>query len=201
MHAVLSMCPSFLSIVDDNIHYSDHRVVQFSHYSVKEFLTSGRLAEANDIILRSYHISEIPAHTLATQACLGYLLPLDMDVTSDSLRNLPFIEYSAEYWVDHARPEDVSRVVKDGLEELFDPSKPHLAVYIWIGDSTFLHGHDGPNLIHSTSLQLLGKCGLDKNHSGGRCQPCKCITLRSSSSSTQGRPRTRRTPGRCFRFL
>jgi hypothetical protein len=39
-------------------------------------------------------------------------------------------KYSAEYWVDHARLEDVSRNVKDGLKELFDPSagfKPHLA--------------------------------------------------------------------------
>jgi hypothetical protein len=141
MHAVLSTCPSFLAIVDDDSHYPPRKVVQFSHFSIKEFLTSARLAEANDIILRRYHISETPAHTLAARACLGFLLHLDMDVTSDGLRNLPFIEYSAEYWVDHARLEDVSRNVKDGLKELFDPSKPHLAVCIWIRNTSFPFGH------------------------------------------------------------
>jgi ankyrin repeat protein len=134
IHAVLSTCRSFLAIVDDSIHYIPCRVVQFSHFSVKEFLTSARLAEANDIIIRHYHISETPAHTLAARACLGYLLRLDTDVTSDTLQKLPFTEYSAEYWVDHARLEDVSRNVKNGLNDLFDPSKPHLAVCIWISD-------------------------------------------------------------------
>ena len=49
---------------------------------------------------------------------------------------LPFTEYSAEYWVDHARLEGVSRNVEDGLKELFDPSKPHLAVCIWIRNTS-----------------------------------------------------------------
>jgi hypothetical protein len=89
MHAVLSTCPSFLAIVDDKI-YSNGKVVQFSHFSVKEFLTSARLGEANDDILRRYHVSETPAHTLAARACLGYFLHIDKDVTSYSLRKLPF---------------------------------------------------------------------------------------------------------------
>jgi len=134
IHAVLSTCRSFLAIVDDDIYPLKREVVQFSHFSVKEFLTSARLAKAKDIILRRYHISETPAQTLAARVCLGYLLHLDMDVTSDSLRNLPFAKYSAEYLVHHVRLEDVSQNVKDGLKELFDPSKPHLAVCIWIYD-------------------------------------------------------------------
>jgi ankyrin repeat protein len=136
MHAVLSTCRSFLAIVNEKTYYSyctvPRNVVQFSHFSVKEFLTSPRLAEANDIILRRYHFFETPAHTLAARACLGYLLHLDTDVTRDSLRKLPFTEYSGEYWVDHARLEGVSRNVKDGLKELFDQSKPHLAICVWI---------------------------------------------------------------------
>jgi hypothetical protein len=95
MHVVLSTCPSFLAIVDDKI-YSNGKVVQFSHFSVKEFLTSARLGEANDDILRRYHVSETPAHTLAAWACLGYSLHIDKDVTSYSLRKLPFTDY-AEY--------------------------------------------------------------------------------------------------------
>jgi hypothetical protein len=134
IHAVLFTCSSFLAIVNDSVYNPRRKVVQFSHFSVKEFLTSSHLAEANDIIFRRYHISETPAHTLAARACLGYLLHLDRDITSGSLQKLPFSKYSAEYWVDHARLKDVSRNVKDGLKELFDPRKPHLATCLWIWD-------------------------------------------------------------------
>ena len=131
--AVLSTCSSLLAIVDGG--YPFGKVIQFSHFSVKEFLTSARLAEASDIIPRRYHISMTPAHTLAAQACLGILLHLDKDVvTSDSLEKWPLAEYAAEHWADHARFEDVSRNVEDGMKQLFDPSKPHLAVCVWIHD-------------------------------------------------------------------
>jgi ankyrin repeat protein len=138
--AVLSTCSSLLAIVDGG-HYYFGDVIQFSHFSVKEFLTSTRLAEASDIILRRFHISMAPAHTLAAQACLGILLHLDKDVvTRDSLEEFPLARYAAEHWADHARMEDVSRNVEDGTKQLFDPTKSHLAVCIWI------HDPDGPLL-------------------------------------------------------
>ena len=156
MHAVLSSCCSFLALVDDKSYYIRRRqVVQFSHFSVKEFLTSTRLAEANDTILRRYHISETPAHTLAARACLGYLLHLDEDIIKDGLKKLPFIRYSAEYWVDHARLENVSRNVSDGMKELFDPSKPHLAIHVRIRarNPVFYHvGQSGPPPLSGTRL-------------------------------------------------
>ena len=128
--AVLSTCSTLLSIAKDR----GSRVIQFSHFSVKEFLTSARLAEATDIISRSYHVSMTPAHTLVAQACLGILLHLDKDVTRDSLRDFPLAEYAAEHWVDHSRFEDVSRNVEDGMKQLFDPRKLHLAICVWICD-------------------------------------------------------------------
>ena len=104
------------------------KVIQFSDSSVKEFLTSDHLAEETDIILRRYHVSTIPAHTLAAKACLGILLPLDEDVaTNDSLAKWPLAKYAAGHWVNHARFRNVSRNVEDGMKQLFDPSKPHLA--------------------------------------------------------------------------
>jgi ankyrin repeat protein len=127
--AVLSTCSTLLAIVNDQ----GSPVIQFSHFSVKEFLTSTRLAEASDIISRRYHVSMTPAHTLVAQACLGILLHLDKDVTSDGLKDFPLAEYAAEHWGDHARFEDVSRNVEDGMKQLFDPSKPHLAICVWVG--------------------------------------------------------------------
>jgi hypothetical protein len=131
--AVLSTCSSFLAIVDVDYPYSFgfqsvKKVIQFSHFSVKEFLTSTRLTETSDIIPRRYHVSMTPAHTLAAQACLGILLHLDKDVTSDSLEDLPLAKYAAMHWAKHARFKGVSRNVEDGLKRLFDPRKPHLAV-------------------------------------------------------------------------
>ena len=129
VHAVLSTCSSLLTIVKDWF----GEVIQFSHFSVKEFLTSARLAKASDIIPRRYHVSMTPAHSLAAQACLGILLHLDKDaVTGDSLGKWPLAHYAAEHWVDHARFGDVSRNVEDGMKQLFDPSRPHLAVCVWM---------------------------------------------------------------------
>ena len=129
--AVLSTTSSLLAIVDD----WGSRVIQFSHFSVKEFLTSSRLAETDDIICRRYHISMTPAHTLVAQACLGLLLHLDKDVvTRDSLKEYPLAEYAAGLWFVHARFEGVSGNVEDAMKWLFDPSKPHLAVWVWIND-------------------------------------------------------------------
>jgi hypothetical protein len=63
VNAVLSTCPSFLSIVDgEDRHqypFGIVKVIQFSHFSVKEFLTSARLAEASDLVARRYHVSTI----------------------------------------------------------------------------------------------------------------------------------------------
>ena len=135
--AVLSACPSLLAEVE----VEGSPIIQFSHFSVKEFLTSTRLAEASDIIHRRYHISMTPAHTLASQACLGTLLHLDKDViTRDSLEDYPLAEYAAEHWVHHAQFEGVLQSVEDGMKQLFDPSKPHLTVCIWI------HNPERPSL-------------------------------------------------------
>jgi hypothetical protein len=127
--AVLSACSCLLAVVD----VESSPIIQFSHFSVKEFLTSARLAEASDIIHRRYHVSMTPAHSLASQACLGTLLHLDKDViTRDSLEDYPLAEYAAKHWVDHVQFEEVSQNVEDGMKQLFDPSKPHLTVCIWI---------------------------------------------------------------------
>jgi Ankyrin repeats (3 copies) len=127
--AVLSTCSSLLAIIDGGY----RKVIQFSHFSVKEFLTSTRLAEASDIIIRRYHVSMAPAHTLVAQACLGILLHLNKDViASNSLKKWPLAEYAAEFWTDHAQLEGVWQKVEDGVKQLVDPRKPHLELTVWI---------------------------------------------------------------------
>ena len=129
-HTVLSMCSSLLVLVKPG---GGLPVVQFAHFSVKEYLTSIRLAEAKDTISR-FHVSMTPAHTIVAQACLGALLHLDKNVTKDSLEKFPLAEYAAEHWMGHARFENGSSNVQDGMKQLFNPSKRHLSIWVWIYD-------------------------------------------------------------------
>jgi hypothetical protein len=125
VNAVQSTCPSFLAVVD----IGDSQIIQFSHFSVKEFLTSSRLAEAKQEISR-YHISMTPAHILVAKACLGILLHLDRDIAKSALQTFPLAPYAALHWVDHARIGGVSKNVEDGMKILLDSRKPHLAVWV-----------------------------------------------------------------------
>ena len=117
--AVLSTCSSLIAIVDDG----DSKVVQFSHFSVKEYLTSDRLASSSGDVSR-YHIVLEPAHTILAQACLGVLLRLDDHVNEDNVGDI-LARYAARYWVDHARFEKVASRIRDAMEYFFDADKPH----------------------------------------------------------------------------
>jgi hypothetical protein len=125
--AVMSACSSLVTIVKDG--YS--RVVQFSHFSVKEFLTADRLGERMRDV-SCYHIRLEAAHTILAQACLGVLLRLDDRVDRDSIKCFPLARYAAQYWVTHARVGNVSSRIKEGMECLFDADKPHFATWLWI---------------------------------------------------------------------
>ena len=129
--AVLSTCSSLVTIIDDE--HSRRQIVQFSHFSVKEFLVSNRLAPSIGDISR-YHIRLGPAHTTLTQACLGLLLHTDNQITEGIVEDSPLADYAAEHWVEHAQFEDVVSRVKDGMETLFDPDKPHFEAWVEICD-------------------------------------------------------------------
>ncbi|KAN0139405.1 hypothetical protein V8E53_002906, partial [Lactarius tabidus] len=127
--AVLSMCSGLITIVQSG--YS--RVVQFSHFSVKEFLTSPRLLQSHRDVSQ-FHIDLEPAHTIMAQACLGTLLQLDEHTVNSGAKGLPLVKYAAEHWVVHAQFERVTSRVRDGMVDLFDFSKPHFAAWLRVHD-------------------------------------------------------------------
>jgi ankyrin repeat protein len=157
---VLSTCSTLvaLDIIDGSA------VIQFSHFSVKEFLTSTRLAQADDEILRRYSISMTSAHTLVTQASLGILLHLDETITRENLTKYPLVEYAGRHWFEHARFENVAQYVEEGLKQLFDPDKPHLSIWVWIYDprnpSMDSERAKRPSRPGGTPLQYASMCGL-----------------------------------------
>src|SRR6267154_1414945 len=127
--AVLSTCSSLIAIVDDG----DSQVVQFSHFSVKEYLTSDRLANANGDVSR-YHILPESAHTILAQACLGVLFSFDDHVDEHTAKDIPLAEYAAVHWVDHAQFKDVTSRIGDAMEYLFDADEPHFASCLRVYD-------------------------------------------------------------------
>ena len=130
--AVLSACSSLITIIDDQ----GSKIVQFSHFSVKEYLTSDRLETSNVVNIRQFYIPLEPAHTTLARACLAVLLQLDGRADEERLAGFPLASYAARNWVDHAKFENVACQVQDGMEELFNPTKPHLRTWIQIHNVT-----------------------------------------------------------------
>jgi ankyrin repeat protein len=154
VEAVLSTCSSLTAIVDDH----GSQVVHFSHFSVKEFLTSNRLSSSLGDFSR-YRILPGPAHTILAQACLGFLLHLDSHADEDVVKGFPLSEYAAKHWVTHAQFEDVASRVKDGMETLFDCDKPHFAAWVGIYNMDEESSAESPSKIPSP-LYYSSLCGF-----------------------------------------
>ena len=122
--AVLSTCSSLITVVANN---SRARVVQFSHFSVKEFLLSGRLAMATSDV-SDYHIVLEDANTVLAQACVGVLLrdPVDQDVAD----GISLTRYAAKHWVAHAQAENVASRIRNGIQHLLDPTGSHFSAWV-----------------------------------------------------------------------
>ena len=134
--AIFLACSSLISIVEEGefVDYGDSRarIVQFSHFSVKEFLTSPRLATASGKV-SNYHLDLEPAHAILAQACLGVLLRIE-DVEESTPEDYPLARYAAEHWTTHAQFGEVPSRLQEGMEYLFDANKPHFWVWLRLCD-------------------------------------------------------------------
>ena len=154
--AVFSACSTLITIIDDE----ESKIVQFSHFSVKEYLTSDRLETSDVGSIRSFYICLEPAHTTLARACLAVLLQLEENMDKERLVAFPLTSYAAQNWVDHAKFEGVESQVQDSLEQLFNPMKRHFLTWIHIHNvDTFLSNRqywDRP----STVLYYAALCGF-----------------------------------------
>jgi Ankyrin repeats (3 copies) len=182
--ALLIACSSLIAVVEDG----HSRVVQFSHFSVKEFLTSSRLSTANGDV-SAYRIDLENAHTILGQACLGVLLQTQDEIDGNISKDHPLVTYAARHWTTHAQFGfgEVSSRLKKGMEYLFDPNKPHFRVWLTLYDidtmpdseATFYmfeigREHAGMHLyyaalcgFHDLVKHLIAKYPQDVNANGG----------------------------------
>jgi hypothetical protein len=157
--AVLSACSSLITIIVDSDD-EDAKIVQFSHFSVKEYLTSNRLETSNVMNIRQFYIPLEPAHTTLARACLAVLLQLDGRADEERLAGFPLALYAARNWVDHAKFENVACQVQDGMEELFNPTKPHLRTWIRIHNVNNILDSNGIDKYPSIELHYAALCGF-----------------------------------------
>jgi ankyrin repeat protein len=145
---VLSICSSLILLVGND----DSGVIQFSHFSVLEFLTSDRLSTSDDI--SQFHIKDEPAHTTLVQACLGTLLRLD-----DSLG---LKGYASRHWVSHAQFKKVSSGIEVGMRRLFDSAEPYFAAWLKLHDIDERWDHFGVHEItdRGSPLYYASLCGF-----------------------------------------
>jgi ankyrin repeat protein len=154
--SVLSTCSSLITVVDDG----DLRVIQFSHFSVKEFLTSNRLG-ASKGDTSDFHIIPEPAHATLAQACLGILLQLDGSLDNDQVdSSFPLARYASQNWVEHAQFGHVSSRVEDGMRRLFDSSEPYLAAWLQLYDIDQLSNGFGMWEGRGSPLYYASLCGF-----------------------------------------
>jgi ankyrin repeat protein len=129
--AVLFACSSLIAVVQDD----SHRLVQFSHFSVKEFLTSDRLATSTIDASHYHHILPEPSHRIMAQACLSVLLRLDSHTKRDNLKDLPLARYASQHFGDHAEFGNVFGHIQDGIDDLLDADKPHFAAWLSVREN------------------------------------------------------------------
>ena len=126
--AVLSACSSLVSVNRYTLAPSNGwprriRCVQFSHFSVKEFLTSDRLASMGDV--SRFHIAHEPSHLFLAQACIGVILSIGNRTSEDDVEDIALLSYADQYGGTHAQAGKEGICIKDGLDCLFDVAKPH----------------------------------------------------------------------------
>ena len=162
--ALLTSCSSLIAIVETG----HSRVVQFSHFSVKEYLTSARLATSSGDVSR-YHVDLEPAHTILAQACMGILLQANVRAEQNEVeKRSPLAKYAAEHWVTHAQFQSVSSLLRKAMEYLFDADKPYFAGWLRLHDidtypddeSTSLRLFATPSPSGATPLYYAALCGF-----------------------------------------
>ena len=147
--AVLFACSSLVAVVEDH----GERTVQFSHPSVQQFLTSDRIKNSEDISY--FHVLLEPAHTFLARACLSLLLG-----GSNSTRNSPLHSYAATHWIDHARFGNVSLIIREAMERLFDRKRPHFSAWVRSSDLDGLRTLTWFPLCNPVPLYFAALCGF-----------------------------------------
>ena len=146
----------------------DDSIIEFAHFTVKEFLLRIDPGDRNRLQAYSLKLSEIIAVDL-TRTCLTYLCldnfaeqyPRNEEDFSKSIKDHPFYWYTANYWMEHGKDHFEDEIISTLSCRLFHLSKSNNFMR-WaqqlckrIAGSKYLNGFVGESLkylIDSTPL-------------------------------------------------
>ncbi|KAJ7900820.1 Pfs, NACHT and ankyrin domain protein [Mycena leptocephala] len=155
------------------VHITPVGIVQFAHFSVKEFFLSERIQCMPSISL--FRIEAETAHTIIAATCLAYLLwigsivniPYDAD---EGKLQFPLEEYSVQYAV-HAQFDRVSDNVRGMLVPLFNEDAPEWTFWVSHVEREWEVRNRPPSGVverHLEPARLLLEHGADVNAQGGQ---------------------------------
>ena len=108
------ICPGFIEI--DMQPYNKESIVRIAHFSVQEYLESGRLVGN----VAKFSIQKRQAHTDIACICLTYLLEPGLPVSKNQEEEYPLARYAAKTWHEHFHDADRDQhLLQLQLERLF----------------------------------------------------------------------------------
>jgi len=139
---LLQKCPNLIDIVESE---NGGKVVQFIHFSVKEYLTSAEFKHA-ERPTRRYSFDNYFANITLVTICIAAL------DSNDLLPNLR--QYAHQYWFEHVSP-DAADALDELLSHFLQPNSPSFVSWTG-GQSTALHWSARLGLRNHTDRLLKG---------------------------------------------
>jgi hypothetical protein len=137
---VLDICSSLVIMATaekDESSKLGGQVIQFAHYSIKDYLVSERIRHSR---ASRYSMPDADCNQAIAGGCLGYLLQMQHldQPTKESLEVFKLAQYSAEFWIHHAQAageqtESLSQLIMSLFTtdvaylnwiRIFDPDRP-----------------------------------------------------------------------------
>ena len=113
LNAIQEVCPGFTELSVDQ--KTKEHIIQIAHFSVQEYLESGRLRENDE--LRSFDIKRTNAHAQMAHICLIFFLEPTL---AFFVEDHPFMLYAAEYWPHHFLESSADPSVEVQVFHLFE---------------------------------------------------------------------------------
>jgi hypothetical protein len=171
---ITRFCSSLVSLVTTESAGETATQLELAHFSVKEYLTSEKVPEPF-----RHRFSEPNSRGYITRSCLAYLTSLRVRESIDDITaQFPLARYSAEYWMDHAKPAETSNDVRESIMDFFQNNTAYTSWGRLFNPDRPWDKHPEPNTtcpLYFASLkglnvivQTLLEKGANVNAQGGR---------------------------------
>ncbi|KAH7109984.1 hypothetical protein EDB81DRAFT_832722 [Dactylonectria macrodidyma] len=132
---LLKLCPSILSLVPGTYYdpVSESRKdclhIQVSHFSIMEYLTSGKAADSPSAL---YSFTEESAHEAIAAGCCSYFIGVGLQDPAylrrgrDAHHDYPLLHYASAHWLQHMRAAsstDFTSLSRQACTKLFSPEE------------------------------------------------------------------------------